>query len=51
MSIGFGVGDFDETIRELEEKGIALTIEKDAWIRLAYFQDPDYNELFIAERK
>lgn len=51
MSIGFGVSDFDETIKELEEKGIALTIEKDAWIRLAYFQDPDHNELFIAERK
>ena len=51
MSIGFGVVNFDATIKELESKGIKFTIEQDGWIRLAYFEDPDQNQLFLAERK
>lgn len=51
ISIGFGVSNFEATLEELREKGISLTTEQDGWIRLAYFQDPDQNELFIAERK
>jgi len=51
LSIGFGVVEFDATIAELETKGIQFRIEQDDWIRLAYFNDPDNNELFLAERK
>lgn len=51
MSIGFGVLEFDSTINELEAKGIKFRIEQDGWIRLAYFNDFDNNELFLAERK
>ncbi len=50
MSIGFGVPDFDEVVKELQMKGIALEVEKDGWIRLAHFTDPDQNQLFLAER-
>lgn len=50
MSIGFGVINFDETIKDLSTKGIDFNIEEDGWIRLAYFTDPDGNELFLAER-
>ena len=51
MSIGFGVTAFDDTVTELQSKGIVLTIEKDGWIRLAHFADEDGNALFLAERK
>lgn len=51
ISIGLGVTDFDDTIADLESKGIQLKIEQDGWIRLAYFTDPDNNQLFLAESK
>lgn len=51
ISIGFGVVDFDATIKSLEKKGIEFTIEEDGWIRLAYFTDLDNNQLFLAENK
>lgn len=51
LSIGFGVTEFDATIRELESKGIVFKIEQDGWIRLAHFTDIDQNPLFLAERK
>ena len=51
MSIGFGVTEFDETIAELSARDITFRVEQDGWIRLAYFTDPDGNELFLAERK
>lgn len=51
LSIGFGVVEFDSTIKELESKGIEFNIEQDGWIRLAHFTDLDNNQLFLAERK
>lgn len=51
ISIGFGVTEFDLTIKDLETKGITFKIEQDGWIRLAYFTDLDQNQLFLAERK
>lgn len=51
LSIGLGVINFDSTVEEMKSKGIELTIEQDGWIRLAYFKDPDNNQLFLAERK
>jgi len=51
MSIGFGVTEFDSTIKELEAKGINFNVEQDGWIRLASFQDNDENQLFLAENK
>ena len=51
LSIGLGVINFDATIKELESKGIKFELEQDGWIRLAYFEDPDNNQLFLAERK
>jgi predicted enzyme related to lactoylglutathione lyase len=51
LSIGFGVVEFDSTIKELESRGIEFKLEKDGWIRLAHFTDVDNNHLFLAERK
>ena len=51
ITIGFGVVEFDSTIKELEAMGIKFRFEEDGWIRLAYFNDPDNNLLFLAERK
>jgi catechol 2,3-dioxygenase-like lactoylglutathione lyase family enzyme len=51
VSIGFGVREFDTVMKELTDKGCSLKLEKGGWIRLAHFQDPDGNPLFLAERK
>jgi catechol 2,3-dioxygenase-like lactoylglutathione lyase family enzyme len=51
LSIGFGVTEFDSTIKDLELKGITFRVEQDGWIRLAHFTDIDKNQLFLAERK
>jgi len=51
MSIGFGVKDFDQQVEALKSQGIAVEIEADGWIRLAYFTDSDNNVLFFAENK
>ncbi|MBL4706183.1 MAG: VOC family protein [Flavobacteriales bacterium] len=51
LSIGFGVGDFDLAVKELEAKGIELKVENEGWVRLAYFADPDENQLYLAENK
>ena len=51
LSIGFGVVEFDTTVKELESNGIEFRLEQDGWIRLAYFNDLDNNQLFLAERK
>ena len=51
LSIGFGVTEFDSTIKELESRGIEFKLEQDGWIRLAHFTDYDNNQLFLAERK
>jgi len=51
ISIGLGVFNFDETISNLESKGIKFTLEQEGYIRLAHFSDPDGNILFLAENK
>lgn len=51
ISIGIGVKAFDETMAELQKQGIQCRLENDGWIRLAYFEDPDNNLLFLAENK
>lgn len=51
LSIGFGVFEFDQTIKNLESKGVVFKISEEGWIRLAYFSDPDNNQHFLAERK
>ena len=51
MSIGFGVKEFDQEVEALKSKGVAVEIEADGWIRLAYFTDLDNNVLFFAENK
>ena len=51
LSIGFGVFEFDATIKILKSKGIEFKLEQDGWIRLAHFRDGDNNPLFLAERK
>lgn len=48
ISIGLGVTHFDSTLKELESKEIEYKLEQDGWIRLAYFSDPDQNQLFLA---
>jgi predicted enzyme related to lactoylglutathione lyase len=51
LSIGFGIINFDETIKTLEGKGIEFVTEDEGWIRLAYFTDLDNNHLYLAEYK
>lgn len=51
ISIGFGVTNFDETIKALETKGVQFRMEEDGWIRLAHFTDLDGNPLYLAENK
>ena len=49
ISIGLGVFNFEQTIADLEPKGITFKLENDGYIRLAYFTDSDGNLLFLAE--
>ncbi|MEJ2247220.1 MAG: VOC family protein [Acidobacteriota bacterium] len=49
LSIGFGVTAFDEVVADLEAKGIRLNVIQEGWIRIANFEDPDGNQLFLAE--
>lgn len=49
ISIGLGVYNFNQTIADLEAKGIVFKLENDGYIRLAHFSDPDGNLLFLAE--
>ena len=51
LSIGLGVVNFDQTIKNLNSKGIKFTMEEEGWIRLAHFTDNDGNSLFLAEIK
>ena len=50
-SIGFGVFHFDQTVEELESKGVIFKMETAGYIRQAHFHDPDGNLLFLAENK
>ena len=50
-SIGLGVFHFDQTIKDLESKGVIFKMETGGYIRQAHFKDPDGNQLFLAENK
>ena len=49
LSIGFGVTAFDKVVADLEGKGVSLNVTREGWIRIANFEDPDGNRLFLAE--
>lgn len=51
LSIGFGVGDFDQALEDLKTKGIKIQVEEEGWGRLGNFEDPDGNKLYLAEIK
>lgn len=49
----FEVEDFDASVKELKEKGVAFTLEpmETPVCHMAQFQDPDGNSLMIHRRK
>ncbi|TNE79933.1 MAG: VOC family protein [Bacteroidetes bacterium] len=47
MQIGLKVSDLDETVKELETKGIQFTFNPDDQVNIATFQDPDGNTLYF----
>ena len=49
ISIGLGVFNFEQTIANLESKGIKFKLENEGYIRIAHFTDSDGNLLFLAE--
>ena len=49
MSIGFGVRGFDTVVKDLSSLGISFAVTGEGGRRLAHFQDPDNNQLFLAE--
>lgn len=51
LSIGFGVQDFDAEVQSLRDKGFDPRINREGFIRLAHFRDPDQNPLYLAEMK
>ena len=50
ISIGLGVFNFEQTIANLESKGIKFKLENEGYIRIAHFTDSDGNLLFLAEK-
>jgi len=54
IQVGFAVDrPLDDVVRELQSRGVVFrgAIVDDAQVRLAYFGDPDGNELYLAEVK
>ncbi len=49
MSVGLGVSDFDAEVQNLAESGVRSNVTQDGPIRLAHFNDPDGNPLYLAE--
>jgi len=50
ISIGFGVANLQDTMRELEGKGVKFSgTNDDAQVKLAYFSDPDGNQLYLSQ--
>jgi predicted enzyme related to lactoylglutathione lyase len=47
LSIGLQVKDFDEAVKALMENGIKTEVQKDSYVHLAYFTDPDKNSLYL----
>jgi len=52
ISIGFAVDDLDKAKADLEGKGVKFSkTEDDAQVRLAFFVDPDANQLYLSQSK
>ena len=49
LSIGFKVKDLGQAIKAMEEKGVKFKIHDDTKVRLAFFTDPDSNDLYLAQ--
>src|SRR4051812_36473480 len=51
-SIGLQVDDLDKAMKGLKERGVKFTdAPEDRGVRLAYFNDPDGNPLYLIEVK
>jgi predicted enzyme related to lactoylglutathione lyase len=51
MSLGLGVKDMETAVAHLKEAGVKCEIEKDSYVHLAHFQDPDGNWLYLYKEK
>lgn len=52
ISIGFAVGDLEESMAELKKRGVQFSrTADDAQVRLAHFKDPDGNQLYLSQSK
>ena len=51
LSIAFEVSNMEESIAELEKKGIKFHPHDDEMVKLAFFTDPDGNPLYLVENK
>jgi predicted enzyme related to lactoylglutathione lyase len=50
-SIGLEVDEIDASVHELEGKGVQCIIEKDSYVHIAHFKDPDGNLLYLFKNK
>jgi len=51
LSIGFGVSDFGDSVKNLESTGVTMNVKRDGWSDIAHFSDPDNNPFYIIEVK
>jgi len=52
MSIGFSVQNLEKTMSDLKSKGVQFSrVVDDRQVRLAFFTDPDGNELYLSQSK
>lgn len=49
LQIGLNVANLEEAIAKLEKKGVQFTMNKDDQVRIAYFNDPDRNTLYLIQ--
>lgn len=51
ITIGLEVADIDAAVKELQNKGLELMVQKDSQVYMAYFNDPDDNVLYFFQYK
>lgn len=49
LQIGLKVPDLDKAVSELEKMGVQFKINDDDQVRLASFNDPDHNILYLVQ--